>query len=76
MTALDELYEVRELLLRMVNQHCRDGLDPKRDRLFSGFIGVNAEVMRYLGEVGLLNVTSDNGGRVVEVEPLKEKIRE
>ena len=35
-------------------------------RLFSGFIGVFADAMRLLGDHGIIRVTNDNGGRVVE----------
>lgn len=56
-----ELDYCRGLLKNMVIQHCSE----KNGKYFSGFIGINADAMRYLGEVGLLDV-NDCGGRVVE----------
>lgn len=34
--------------------------------IFSGFISVYAEAIVWLGEKGVLQITNDNGGRVVE----------
>ena len=60
----DEAYYL-DVILRLVRQNCRDG-----DHLFSGFIAVHAEAMALLGKKGLIKITNDDQGRVVEGEVL------
>jgi hypothetical protein len=42
--------------------------NPYNRDLFSGFIGVFADAMIYLGSIGRLRIINDNGGRVVEAQ--------
>lgn len=61
----DETKYLRHLLLGMVEQHCHAKLARSGKKYDSGFVTVNAEVIRYLCEVGLLKMLSDDFGRCV-----------
>jgi len=55
--------EIAELLLGMVVQHCHEGPDGVYD---SGFIGINAEAIRALCDVGVMTAVHDGGGRCIQ----------
>lgn len=62
MTCEDRVKQLTELLADMVRQNCRETDKHEYD---SGFISTHAEAISVLGELGIMEITADNGGRMV-----------
>lgn len=58
-TDKEEIYDLRLMLLRMVTQHCAAPPEYKSFDIDSGFMPCNANAIRYLCNLGMMEMVND-----------------